>query len=125
MSETAKNSRIPDAIRGQRYISLITFRKDGTAIATPVWFGEESGRLYVMTIGSTAKVKRIKNNPQVKVAACTIRGKITGPEVMASARLLPKEDHKSARKTIMRKYFMAWITSPFSRADAFIEISFA
>jgi len=118
-------SQIPDTIRGQKYISLTTFRKTGAAVATPVWFGEDDGKLYVMTRSDMGKTKRIRNNAQVKVAPCTIRGKVTGAEVAATARLLPEDAFARARKTITRKYWMAWISSPFSRADAFIEISFA
>lgn len=92
---------------------------------TPVWFGEEDDKLYVMTRSDMGKTKRVRNNPQVRVAPCTIRGKITGPEFAATARLLPPEDWPKARKTITRKYLLAKLSSPFSRADAFIEISFA
>ena len=91
---------------------------------TPVWFGEENGKLYIMTMNDSGKSKRIRNNQQVRVAPCTIRGKVTGPDSVATARLLPKEDFAHARKTITRKYWMAWLTQPFSRADAFVEISF-
>src|SRR5271156_469535 len=115
---------IPSAIRSQRYISLGTFRKNGAKIATPVWFGEEGNKLYVMTLSDMGKTKRIRNNPQVTVAPCTIRGKITGPEVAALVRILPPEEHARARQTINRKYWMARLSSPFSRADAFLEISF-
>jgi uncharacterized protein len=115
---------IPAAIHDQKYISLTTFRKAGTAVPTPVWFGEEDGKLYVMTRSDMGKVKRIRNNPKVRVAACTIRGKITGPEFAATAGLLPPGEHARARRTITRKYWLARLTSPFSRADAFLEISF-
>lgn len=117
-------NEVPAAIHNQRYISLTTFRKTGVGVSTPVWFGEEDDKLYLMTIGKSGKVKRIRNNPQIKVAPCTMRGKVTGPEFAATARLLPPEDHKRARQTINRKYLMARLTSPFSRADAFVEISF-
>ena len=115
---------IPAAIRGQKYISLGTFRKNGTKVATPVWFGEEGDKLYVMTRSDMGKTKRIRNNPQVTVAPCTIRGKMTGPEFRALARLLPPEEHASARQTVNRKYLLARLSSPWSRADAFLEISF-
>lgn len=118
-------SEIPAPIRGQNYISLTTFRKSGAGVATPVWFGEEDGKVYVMTISKMGKVKRIRNNPKVLVAPCTIRGKVTGEQFAATARLLPSEDFALARKTITRKYWLAWITAPFSRADASIELSFA
>lgn len=115
---------IPVGLQDQKYVSLTTFKKDGTGVATPVWFGEEDGKLYIMTRSDMWKAKRVQNNPQVRVAPCTIRGKVTGPDFHATARLLPPEDFARARKTITRKYWMAWLSSPFSRADAFIEVSF-
>ncbi len=117
-------SQIPIPIRGQKYISLKTFRKTGVGVPTPVWFGEEDGKLYVMTLSKMGKTKRIRNNSRVQVAPCTMRGKVTGPEFEATARLLAQEDHQRARKTITRKYLLALLTSPFSRADAFFEITF-
>ena len=68
-------SQIPPAIQGQKYISLTTFRKTGAALSTPVWFGKEDGKLYVMTLSKMGKTKRIRNNSQVKVAPCTMREK--------------------------------------------------
>ena len=115
---------VPSTIRGQKYISLGTFRKNGEKVATPVWFGEDGDKLYVMTISSSGKVKRIRNNPQVTVAPCTIRGKVRGAEVKATVRLLPPEEQAHARQTINRKYWLARLTSPWSKADAFLEISF-
>jgi hypothetical protein len=115
---------VPSAISGRKYISLSTFRKSGTAVATPVWFGEEGNELYVMTRSDMGKTKRIRNNPQVRVAPCTIRGKVTGPEFAATARILPPEEHAAARQTINRKYWLARLTSPWSKADVFLEISF-
>jgi uncharacterized protein len=118
-------SEIPPAIRGQKYVSLTTFRKTGVGVPTPVWFGEQDGKLYVMTLSKSGKTKRIRNNPEVKVAPCTINGKVTGPEFAATVRLLPVEEFPQARKTLTRKYWLAKISAPFSRADAFFEISFA
>ena len=115
---------IPSAISGQRYISLGTFRKNGVKVATPVWFGEDGDKLYVMTLSKMGKTKRIRNNPQVTVTPCTIRGKVTGAEIAATARILPPEEQAHARQTITRKYLLARLSSPFSRADAFLEISF-
>jgi len=115
---------IPSAIRGQKYISLTTFRKNGTKVATPVWFGEEGDKLYVMTRSDMGKTKRIRNNPQVMVAPCTIRGKVTGTQVAALAHILPPEQHARARQTINRKYWLARLSSIFSRADAFLELTF-
>ena len=117
-------SNVPPSIHGQKYISLKTFRKSGVPVATPVWFGEDDGKLYVMTRSDMGKTKRVRNNPKVIVAPCTIRGKVTGPEFPATARIIPREEWRRARKTLTRKYLLARLSAPFSRADAFFEISF-
>ena len=121
----AMASSIPSPIAGQKYISLTTFRKTGAGVATPVWFGEDGDKLYVMTRSDMGKTKRIRNNPQVKVAPSTIRGKVTGPELTATARILPPEEHQHARQAINRKYWMARIPLIWSRTDTYFEISFA
>jgi PPOX class probable F420-dependent enzyme len=118
-------NQIPSAIHAQKYISLTTFRKTGAGVPTPVWFGEDDGKLYVMTRGTMGKAKRIRNNPQVKVAPCTIRGQVTGPEFPATARVLPLEEHKHARETINGKYWMARIPLIWARTDTYFEITFA
>ena len=118
-------SQIPAEIHNQKYISLTTFRKTGAGVVTPVWFGEEGDKLYVMTRSDMGKTKRIRNNAQVKVASCTMSGKVTGPEFSATARLLPPEEHARVRATLNRKYWMARIPLIWRRTDTYIEISFA
>lgn len=115
---------IPSAIVGQKYISLTTFRKNGVAVATPVWFGEDGDRLYVMTRRDMGKAKRIRNNPRVRVAPCTIRGKVTGPEFEASARILSEDEDVHARQAINRKYWAARLPLIWYRTDTYIEITF-
>jgi uncharacterized protein len=118
------SSQIPPTIQHQKYISLTTFRKTGVGVATPVWFGEEDGKLYVMTRSDMGKAKRIRNNPRVRVAPCTIRGTVTGAEFAATAHLLPPEEHARARQTINRKYWMARIPLLWWRTDTYLELSF-
>ena len=116
---------IPAPIRGQKYISLITYRKNGAAVATPVWFGEDGEKLYAMTRSDMGKTKRIRNNPQVRVAPCTIRGAVTGPEFAATVRILPAEHHAQARAAINRKYWMARIPLVWWRTDTYLEVTFS
>ncbi|SPE44083.1 Pyridoxamine 5'-phosphate oxidase-related, FMN-binding [Candidatus Sulfotelmatobacter sp. SbA7] len=113
---------IPPQIQGHKYLLLTTFRKAGTAVPTPVWFGEDTANLYVMTRSDSGKFKRIRNNPQVRVAPCTLRGKVTGPEFSASARILPPQDWPRARKTIHRKYWAARLPI-WSKKNIYLEIS--
>ena len=115
---------IPKEIRGQNYISLTTFRKNGQAVNTPVWFAENDEKLYVKTPNDSGKYKRIRNNPQVKITACTMLGKITGPEFAATARVLPVEQWPEAQKALNRKYWLARL--PFwSKNNVFVEIEVA
>jgi hypothetical protein len=115
---------IPKEIRGQKYVSLTTFRKNGQAVNTPVWFAENDETLYVKTRNDSGKYKRIRNNPQVKVAGCTMRGNITGPEFAATARVLPVEQWPEAQTALNRKYWLARL--PFwSKNNVFVEIEVA
>ncbi len=114
---------IPPEIRGQRYISLATFRKTGVAVYTPIWFAEEGDKLYFMTNAKLGKVKRLRNNPQVKIAPCTIRGKITGPEFPATARILPAEDAAGVRRALNAKYWLARLPFIWRNTDTYVEIT--
>jgi PPOX class probable F420-dependent enzyme len=97
---------IPKAIHGQKYISVATFRKNGAAVYTPVWFAEQDGKLYIMTRSDSGKYKRIRNNPEVRIAPSTLRGKIIGPEFAATAHILPPEDWPRARSFLKQKYWL-------------------
>jgi hypothetical protein len=115
---------IPREIRGQKYISLTTFRKSGAAVGTPVWFGEDDDKLHVKTRSDSGKYKRIRNNPQVRVAPCTMRGKIIGPEFAATARILLPGDWPRAQASIERKYWLARIFSSWkNKKNVYIEIA--
>lgn len=114
---------IPAALKNEKYARLTTFRKNGTAVPTPVWFAEDGGLIYVMTRSDSVKVKRIWNNPDVRVAPCTIRGKITGPEVAGRARILPEEEWGPARSAIRAKYWITRISALWSRKNIYLEIT--
>ncbi len=114
---------VPAEIHSQRYISLATYRKSGVAVYTPIWFAEENNKLYFMTNSKLGKVKRIRNNPQVKMAPCTIRGKITGPEFAAIARILGREESERVRQLIKAKYWLARLPFLWRNTDTYIEIT--
>ncbi len=114
---------IPREIHNQKYVSLATFRKSGVGVATPIWFAEENGKLYFMTRNDSGKFKRIRNNPQGKIAPCTIRGKITGPEFPARVRVLPPEDWERARNAVRAKYWLARVPFLWSKNNVYLEIT--
>ncbi len=115
---------VPTAIAGQKYISLTTFRKSGVGVATPVWFGEQAGKLYVMSRSDSGKSKRVRNNPEVKLAPCTMRGKVTGPEFPAHARIMTAEESALGRDAVRAKYWLARIPFLWSKDNIYFEISF-
>lgn len=116
------NQPIPAEIHGQRYVSLTTFRKTGVGVPTPLWFAEESGRLYFMTRSDSGKYKRIRNNMGVRVAPCTMRGRVTGPAFDGLARILPETDWPRARQALEQKYWLMKL--PFwSKQNIFFEVT--
>ena len=72
----------------ERYVNLATLRKDGTEVRTPVWIAAAEGVPVVYTNATSWKVKRIRNNAQVRLAPCTARGDIRGDWVDATARIV-------------------------------------
>jgi len=78
------NKQLDDA----RYINLATFRRNGNEVRTPVWFARlDDG--YVCYSGADAgKVKRIRANARVRLAACDMRGGLRGSWHDATAALV-------------------------------------
>jgi len=91
-------------------------------VHTPVWFGEDDGRLYVMTRSDSGKYKRIRKNPQARIAPCTMQGRITGPEFAGTARILPNDDWPHARKSVHRKYWLTRVPFLWSKQNVYLEI---
>jgi uncharacterized protein len=108
---------VVDEIGRSRYVSLTTYRKDGTAVATPVWHVLNGGELIVVSETETGKVKRIRNNGHVVVTVCGIRGQIApgAPSAQGTARLLDEADTEAGRKLLARKYLLSRIGNWFTK----------
>lgn len=89
-----------------RYGSVTTFRKDGTAVATPVWFAVDGGELFVWTRSDSWKVKRLRNDSRVVITVCDARGKVAegAPTAEGTARLLDDAGTRAVRRLLSRKY---------------------
>ena len=99
-----------------KYITLETYRKNNEAVRTPVWFVIKHDLVYVVTRSQTDKVKRLKNNQKVKIATCTIKGKITGQWMHGTAKILTETETKDAVKWRDKKYgFIAKIAKFLSK----------
>ena len=92
----------------QSFLNLDTFRKSGVAVSTPVWFVEESGRLYVHTQADSGKVKRIRNNGRVRLAPSDMRGSPRGERVEGQAILLDTNGSEHINKLFQKKYGLQW-----------------
>jgi PPOX class probable F420-dependent enzyme len=107
---------VVDEIGRSKYVSLTTYRKDGTEVATPVWHVVEGGELFVVSDADAWKVKRIRNNSNVVVTVCSFRGKIApgAPSAQGTARLLDETGTKTSRALLARKYVLSrtgnWFT---------------
>ena len=100
----------------QRYVNMETFRKTGKPVATPLWFAEENGTLYVYSLANAGKVKRIRNNPKVRIVPCDMRGKPKGEWVEAKARILDERGATLGHNLLIKKYgWMKKIGDVFSK----------
>ena len=103
-------------LEDEKYISLETYKKDGSGVRTPVWFVLQNHTLYVVTRQNTGKVKRLNNNQDVRLAVCTMKGSITGQWQAGVATRLSEDESGSIVKLRDKKYgFMAKIAKFASR----------
>jgi PPOX class probable F420-dependent enzyme len=87
-----------------KYLSLTSFKRDGTGVATPVWFVIDDGRLLINTGRESFKVKRIRRNPAVMIAPCSASGRLRGDPVPAQAQVLPPGQQGPVEPLMARKY---------------------
>jgi uncharacterized protein len=92
------------AFSRHRYLSLETYRRTGQAVATPVWFVVDRDVIYVYSLATAGKVKRIRNNPRVRIAPCDARGRLTGAWVEATAGIVDERNAAQAHGLLRAKY---------------------
>lgn len=87
-----------------KYLSLTTFKKDGTPVATPVWVARDGERLVVITDPNSGKAKRLRNGSDVRLAPCDMRGRITGDSIDGTAVLLDEVGTQRVMDLIGKRY---------------------
>ncbi|MCC9307305.1 PPOX class F420-dependent oxidoreductase [Kitasatospora sp. RB6PN24] len=90
-----------DRLGNGKYLLITSYKKDGTAVATPVWVVRDGRTLGVWTVADSWKVKRIRRRPEVLVGPCDLRGNPTGESVPATAEIV---DAAPYRPLLARKY---------------------
>lgn len=104
----AQPGTAPDfsGLGGHKYALLVTFRRDGTAVPTPVWFALlDDGRFVMRTEERTAKVRRIRRDPRARVIPCDPRGKPLGLGVDGTARLLETKDECERAEAALDRHY--------------------
>jgi PPOX class probable F420-dependent enzyme len=91
-------------LAGHKHCLIVSFRRSGEPVPTPVWFGIEDGSVYFRSEKPAGKIKRIRANPRVLVAPCDNRGKPLGPAAEGRARVLPPEAERSAEEAIQANF---------------------
>lgn len=105
-----------------KYLNLETFRKTGGGVRTPVWFAQSGdnstpGRVtfYIYSEADAGKVKRIRNNPKVRVAPCNFRGDLRGAWIDGQARLCSNDEVARGQELLRRKYLLKILGDFFAR----------
>ena len=88
----------------QKYINLETYKRDNTPIKTPVWFVIDNGLVYIITRESTGKVKRLKNNQNVRIVPCSFKGEIKSEWVNGKAQKIMGSEADKVIKIRKKKY---------------------
>jgi uncharacterized protein len=92
-----------------RYLSITSFKRDGTGVATPVWFVSDGERLFALTDLDSWKVKRIRRDPRVLVASCLPTGKLRTQPVQAHAEVLTDEaDLELVHDLLIKRYKISY-----------------
>jgi PPOX class probable F420-dependent enzyme len=105
-------------LEGERYLSLATFRRDGRAVSTPIWFAaDKEGALYAFSAGDAGKVKRLRNSPRARVAACDARGRVHGEWCEARGYLVADAAQRARADELLHgKYgWLMWLADAGSR----------
>jgi PPOX class probable F420-dependent enzyme len=86
-----------ESLRAARQCLVVSFKRSGEPVPTPVNFGlSDEGRLYFRSEPRSAKVRRIRRDPHVRVCACDMRGKPNGPLAEGAARIVPRSENERA-----------------------------
>lgn len=93
-----------DRLAGHTHCLLVTYKRDGTSVPTPVWFAVREGRVLLHCARSDGKLKRIRNNSTVALAPCTFRGRPLGPAMQATAHILEPDRGPAAEQHLRRAF---------------------
>ncbi|MEM7018875.1 MAG: PPOX class F420-dependent oxidoreductase [Pseudomonadota bacterium] len=92
-------------LENAQYLNLATFRKNGNAVKTPIWFAQIGEAYYAFSAGNAGKVKRLRNSSKSRVAPCDARGKVLGEWIDSEALIILDTDEiEQAYQALRQKY---------------------
>ena len=96
----------PPSFAGAECIKLVTRRRSGAEVATPVWFVLCNDTACLRTATRFGKVKRLGNDPAVRYAPCDWDGDVSGPWLEGRAELIPANDARATEidRLLEQKY---------------------
>jgi PPOX class probable F420-dependent enzyme len=103
ITDAPRTGSLKDIARFKRVL-LVTYRRDGTPVPTPVWAAQAGGVLYVRSERASGKVKRLRRDPRLLVAPCTVRGAPLGAPFEASGTVLDDEQERVAERALATRY---------------------
>jgi uncharacterized protein len=114
-----------DPFRAAKAVSLTTFRRDGRAVSTAVWFYIDGDRLFTTTHASSGKVKRLAHTSAIELAVCTQSGKVTGSSFTGHARVLDANETSVVMRKKQKRYpiHKLMVLLPSMRDQIGIEIT--
>ena len=88
----------------KKYINLQTFKKNGEIVSTPVLFVLKNNEIFFRSDADSGKVKRIRNNNNIKASICDIRGNIKGQTYTGIANFQDKSRYNEINSLFDKKY---------------------
>jgi len=88
----------------QKYINLETYRRNGQAVRTTVWFVMDAGTIYIRTDMNSGKIKRIKNNPNIRITPSGARGQLKGKWIEGKIKMAGSLELEHANQLLEQKY---------------------
>jgi uncharacterized protein len=109
LADAPRTGSVAEVARAKRTL-LVTYRRDGTPVPTPVWAAVAGGTLYVRSERTAGKLKRLRRDPRMLIAPCTVRGKPLGAPLEASGRMLAVDEEPRAERALASRYgFGRWL----------------
>ncbi len=91
-------------LKNSKTILLTTYKRDETAVGTPVSVAFDGDRAFFRSYDKTWKTRRLRRNPHAHASPSTLRGEPTGPAIPVYATLLEGEQARIAARALARRH---------------------